>query len=103
MTKALWSETQTRSLSLVISGELEAQKGCRQALLLMLNTDEKSLDFCLPELDNLSPWRCLLHTQDNESPPESVALSTNSNPIYRLQDRSLMLFYAEFKEPVHEC
>ncbi|EDQ01813.1 glycogen debranching protein GlgX [Shewanella benthica] len=103
MTKALWSETQTRSLSLVITGELEAQNGCRQALLLMLNTDEKSLDFCLPELDNLSPWRCLLHTQDSELNPEYVSLSTNLNPIYHLQDRSLMLFYAEFKEPVHEC
>ncbi|WP_076407951.1 glycogen debranching protein GlgX [Shewanella sp. UCD-KL12] len=102
MTKALWSETQTRSLSVVISGELEAQKGCRQALLLMLNADEQPLNFCLPSLESLSPWQCLLHTQDTETAVEAGSVSAQCRTSYRLQDRSLMLFYAEFKEAVHE-
>ncbi len=103
MTKAMWSETQTRSLSVVISGELEAQRGCRQALLLMLNTDEQALDFCLPQLENLSSWQCLLHTQDSDISLDSDAISENPPPSYRLQGHSLMLFYAEFKESTHEC
>lgn len=103
MTKALWSEMQTRSLSVVVSGELEAQKGCRQALLLMINTDVQCLDFNLPELENLSPWQCLLHTQDEDLHIEAPSFGAHSRPSYCLQDRSLMLFYAEFKEPMHEC
>ena len=100
MTKNLWCEPNTRSLSVVISGELEAQKGCRQALLLMLNTDEQSLDFYLPNLAKLGHWHCLLHTQDSDVAAEK---SSENRSLYCLQARSLMLFYAEFKESIHEC
>jgi isoamylase len=98
MTKTLWSEAQTRSLTVMISGELEGKEDCRQALLLMLNADDQSLDFNLPELENLTAWQCQLHTQDSELSLESDCPRSS----YRLQDRSLMLFYAEFKEPEYE-
>ncbi|QYJ85196.1 glycogen debranching protein GlgX [Shewanella mesophila] len=101
MTKAHWSEAQTRTLSVVISGELEAQAGCRQALLLMLNADDSSHLFTLPNVDGIDHWQCLLTTQDESSFAHEVAHNKRSNaPVERsnlvLQDRSLMVYYAQF-------
>ncbi|OEG72893.1 glycogen debranching enzyme GlgX [Shewanella colwelliana] len=99
MTKALWGEAQTRTLSLVISGELEAQAGCRQALLLMFNADELPQGFTLPRLNNIGDWQCLLHTQD--TPIHAHSHLSNGESLV-LQDRSLMVFYAQFTGESHE-
>ncbi|MCG9711257.1 glycogen debranching protein GlgX [Shewanella insulae] len=97
MTKAHWGEAQTRTLSLVISGELEAQAGCRQALLLMFNADNRPQQFTLPSLEGIVQWQCLLRTQDSPQYGESVtyqALLQGASLV--LQDRSLMIYYAQF-------
>ncbi|QYK02340.1 glycogen debranching protein GlgX [Shewanella psychrotolerans] len=101
MTKAHWGEAQTRTLSVVISGELEAQAGCRQALLLMLNADDQSHQFTLPNVRGIDQWQCLLTTQDE--PPFQHEIAHNQHrtaPTERsslvLQDRSLMVYYAQF-------
>ncbi|EGM70740.1 glycogen debranching enzyme [Shewanella sp. HN-41] len=96
MTKSLWSESMCRSLSVVLSGDLEL-KGKQQALLLMVNADDNPLAFTTPTLAHLSPWQCLIHTQlDTQPSPcagplDAQVLSTQ----YLLQDRSLMLFHAD--------
>jgi glycogen operon protein len=100
MTKALWGEAQTRTLSVVISGELEAQAGCRQALLLMLNADDQVHQFSLPAIDGIDHWQCLLTTQDTPFYHDIVHNKHRSAPSERssllVQDRSLMVYYAEF-------
>ncbi|WP_394200243.1 glycogen debranching protein GlgX [Shewanella waksmanii] len=98
MTKALWSEAHTRTLSVVISGELEAQSGCKQALLLMLNADETPLNFSLPSITGISHWDCLIHTQDFVGQGEgSFAGGIGKQQQFLLQDKSLMVFYAQFE------
>ena len=97
MTKQLWTEGQTRSLSVVLCGELEEVKGQRQALLLMLNTDEQALEFSLPTLTEFGHWRPLVDTHSGQiNSPETAAVL--AQPSIVLQDRSLMLFYAQTKE-----
>ncbi|MDR6963342.1 glycogen debranching protein GlgX [Shewanella putrefaciens] len=101
MTKSLWSESMCRSLCVVLSGDLQ---GCRdgveiqQALLLMVNADDNPLVFTPPTLAHLSPWQCLIHTQlEMPSPLQAEPLDAqNSSMRYLLEDRSLMLFYADF-------
>ncbi|WP_198782769.1 glycogen debranching protein GlgX [Shewanella putrefaciens] len=104
MTKSLWSESMCRSLSVVLSGDLEL-KGKQQALLLMVNADDNPLVFTPPTLAHLSPWQCLIHTQsdsqsgtplDSQSSPCAGPLDAQVLPTrYLLQDRSLMLFHAD--------
>jgi len=90
MSKSSWAEAQCRTLSLILSGDLEyLQDGQRQALLLMVNADEVPRDFTLPVLSGLSTWQVLTHTQ-------STSCTAQSESQYRLQDRSLILLYAEF-------
>lgn len=88
MTKSLWTESMCRSLSVVLSGDLEGQ-GKQQALLLMVNADDNPLAFTPPTFEHLSPWQCLIHTQTE---PLDAQISTTR---YLLQDRSLMLFHAD--------
>lgn len=93
MSKSLWSEGQTRTLSLMLSGDLEGKGDApdsKQALLLMLNADEQDLQFKFPEIDGVTQWQCLLHSQDKvtESPQFII-----TDP-FQLQGRSLMLFHA---------
>ncbi|MGL5046046.1 MAG: glycogen debranching protein GlgX, partial [Shewanella sp.] len=88
MTMSLWAESMCRSLSVVLSGDLEGQ-GKQQALLLMVNADDNPLAFTPPTVGRMSPWQCLIHTQT-----EPLAIE-NSATRYLLQDRSLMLFYAD--------
>lgn len=103
MTKSLWSESMCRSLCVVLSGDLTAGSDVAgdnhfQALLLMVNADEHPLAFTLPVFEHLGPWQCLLHTQTEPqylTPTEP--LDAQSSPTrYLLQDRSLMLFHADF-------
>ena len=103
MSKSLWSESIGRSLSVVLSGNLTAtqpqtQGDNLQALLLMVNADEHPLAFTLPVFDGLGPWQCLLHTQtDPQFLTPTEPLDAQSSPTrYLLQDRSLMLFHADF-------
>lgn len=96
MTKQLWSETQTRTLSVVISGQLEGRQQGQQALLLLLNNELQHLDFTLPRLVNFHPWQCVLHTQDNDIAANVLSQKENvAQAEYQLQDRSLMLFHAK--------
>ncbi|MGL6010817.1 MAG: glycogen debranching protein GlgX, partial [Shewanella oncorhynchi] len=88
MTKSLWTESMCRSLSVVLSGDLEDQ-GKQQALLLMVNADDNPLAFTLPTFEHLRPWQCLIHTQTELL---DVQISATR---YLLQDRSLMLFHAD--------
>ncbi|WP_037470726.1 glycogen debranching protein GlgX [Shewanella waksmanii] len=98
MTKTLWSEAQTRTLSVVISGELEAQPQCRQALLLMLNADDESLHFTLPTISGISHWDCLIHTQDSGFDSETKGyFAGGAAKQFLLQSKSLMVFYAQFE------
>lgn len=92
-----------RSLCVVLSGDLTAGSDVAgdnnfQALLLMVNADEHPLAFTLPVFEHLGPWQCLLHTQTEPqylTPTEP--LDAQSSPTrYLLQDRSLMLFHADF-------
>ncbi|GIU09238.1 MULTISPECIES: glycogen debranching protein GlgX [unclassified Shewanella] len=97
MTKQLWTEGQTRSLSVMLCSELEELKGQRQALLLMLNTDEQALEFSFPTLSEFGHWRPLVDTYSGQiNSPETAADLTQQSIV--LQDRSLMLFYAQTKE-----
>ncbi|WP_298768193.1 glycogen debranching protein GlgX [uncultured Shewanella sp.] len=93
MTKQLWSETQTRTLSVVISGKLEGSGSQQQALLLMLNNELSVLPFVLPELAGFQPWRCVLYTHDTGYETKEHR-GGNNEQVYQLQDRSLMLFHA---------
>ncbi|MCL1126625.1 glycogen debranching protein GlgX [Shewanella surugensis] len=96
MTKQLWGETQTRTLSLVISGKLEGEENGQQALLLLLNNEQQSLEFTLPTLIHFHPWDCLLHSQDHELDVNDASHKVNEcQRQYQLQDRSLMLFHAK--------
>ncbi|MGS0696031.1 glycogen debranching protein GlgX [Shewanella sp. 0m-4] len=102
MSKVLWAEGQTRSLSLILSGELEGTSGKQQALLLMLNSDEQALQFTAPTLANFSPWQRLIDTH-SEHFSGQVCLDAKSQftlepqQTLLLQDRSVMLFYAQSK------
>ena len=98
MTKSLWSESQTRTLSVILSGETSTtavegdqsnDKAKPQALLLLLNSDEQSQSFVLPKLPHFRPWQLLLHTQQMHT--ESVL-----DNQYLLLGRSLMLFHGYF-------
>lgn len=122
MTKVLWSDAHTRSLSLVLTGGNPSEPSQQQALLLMLNADEQALVFTAPDIEGFESWQCLLHTQsiDAESAqsmdveswqveptvqselPLSAVVSAssaahNACPTYPLKDRSLMLFSAQLK------
>ncbi|WP_299004363.1 glycogen debranching protein GlgX [uncultured Shewanella sp.] len=93
MTKQLWSETQTRTLSVVISGKLEGSDSQQQALLLMLNNELSALPFILPQLAGFQAWQCVLYTHDTGY--EAIeSKGENNEQVYQLQDRSLMLFHA---------
>jgi glycogen operon protein len=103
MTKSLWTESLCRSLSVVLFGDLE-HRGQQQALLLMVNAADEPLFFTPPTFADLSPWQCLIHTQFpvQAEPPEAQLSSTQlsamqqSSTQYWLQDRSLILFHADF-------
>lgn len=112
MSKVLWSDAHTRSLSLVLTGGSASDPAQQQALLLMLNADEQALAFTTPHIEGFESWQCLLHTQSMDAEgwqveptvqselPLPVAVSSaanNSCPSYQLKDRSLMLFSAQLK------
>ncbi|GIU49720.1 glycogen operon protein GlgX homolog [Shewanella sairae] len=102
MTKVAWAEGQTRSLSLILRGELEGVKGKQQALLLMLNSDEQPLEFNVPPLDAFPIWQQIIDTSSEQTnlqicSVEDASISITANQTLLLQDRSLMLFYAQHK------
>ncbi|MDN4503423.1 glycogen debranching protein GlgX [Alteromonadaceae bacterium BrNp21-10] len=103
MSNAVWSEAQTRTLSVILVGDLEESQdplddsgvkapATRQALLLMLNADSESKQFVLPSLPNLTEWDCLLAT-------DTDYVHTAVPSLYKctLINQSLMLFHAHFK------
>ncbi|MCH1928783.1 glycogen debranching protein GlgX [Shewanella sp. A25] len=103
MTKSLWSESMCRSLCVVLSGNLDTtectpEDNHMQALLLMVNADDNPLAFTLPTVSDLHPWRCLVYTQaEVQQIDVNDGLDAQSTPMrYLLQDRSLMLFHADF-------
>ncbi|UAL41888.1 glycogen debranching protein GlgX [Shewanella inventionis] len=94
MTKSHWCEHHTRTLSVIVTGNLgHADIGAvpesTEALLLMINADSQSHTFTLPQFAHLRHWHCLLHTQASE--PE-----VDASQQLVLMDRSLMLFHTEF-------
>ncbi|MCK8043547.1 glycogen debranching protein GlgX [Shewanella sp. 1CM18E] len=99
MSKVLWAEGQTRSLSLVLRGELDAIETGEQALLLMLNSDEQALEFTAPPLNGFSAWQQLIDTHAEELDAQiclnDEAPTLKANQTLVLPDRSLMLFYAK--------
>ncbi len=124
MSKVLWSDAHTRSLSLVLTGGNQSDPTQQQALLLMLNADEQTLIFTAPVLEGFESWQCLLHTQSMDVEgfqptdakswqveptvqselPLAIAVSApaptakeSSSQSYQLKDRSLMLFSAQLK------
>ncbi|MBC3767360.1 glycogen debranching protein GlgX [Neptunicella marina] len=91
MSKSLWSESQTRTLSLMLTGFLQGDSSTeQQALLLMLNADDSPNTFCFPEVAEIRRWNCVLHTQDMHSPDEEYS----PKQCFELQDKSLMVFHA---------
>ncbi|MCE9685204.1 glycogen debranching protein GlgX [Shewanella sp. AS16] len=94
MTKSLWSEVHSRSLSLVLQGDL-CGDGKQQALLLMVNADDTELRFHPPRPAGLGAWRCLLHTQHSDDTQIHAAWDGD----YLLLDRSLILFHTELTNP----
>ncbi|WP_418356906.1 MULTISPECIES: glycogen debranching protein GlgX [Shewanella] len=94
MTKSHWCEHHTRTLSVIITGNLgHADVGAvpesTEALLLLINADSQAHEFTLPQFAHLKHWHCLLHTQESEPDADT------SQPVV-LMDRSLMLFHTEF-------
>nr|WP_244325792.1 glycogen debranching protein GlgX [Shewanella aestuarii] len=93
MTKSLWGEYQTRTLSVILTGNLAEADGAATentaALLLMINADDKANEFTFPKIAHLQHWHCLLHTQTVEPVLQA------GQPI-RLISHSLMLFHTEF-------
>ena len=94
MNKSNWCEHHTRTLSVILTGNLaDADIGAvaesTEALLLMINVDELPHQFTLPQLPHFRHWHCLLHTQESE--PE-----VDANKQVNVISRSLMLFHTEF-------
>ncbi|WP_416305977.1 glycogen debranching protein GlgX [Neptunicella sp. SCSIO 80796] len=93
MSKSLWSEGQTRTLALMLIGDLEGRQetpNSKQALLLTLNADDQTQTFTFPDVTGVVKWQCLLHTQDNSTLDDNFSITQT----FQLQDRSLMLFHA---------
>jgi glycogen operon protein len=94
MTKSHWCEHHTRTLSVIVTGNLgHADVGAvpesTEALLLLINVDDQAHTFTFPQFSHLKHWHCLLHTQTSE--PE-----VDDSQQVLLMDRSLMLFHTEF-------
>jgi glycogen operon protein len=105
MTKALWSDDNCHTLSVIVTGNLllnhiGATPENTQALLLLINTDEVSQQFCLPKQNNFESWQCLMHTQTIDDEQEIVI--NKSSETYTLQAHSLMIFHSYFQGVEHE-
>ncbi|PKH57378.1 glycogen debranching enzyme GlgX [Shewanella sp. Choline-02u-19] len=84
MNKLQWGDAHTRSLSLVLCGEVAAEHSIapeQQALLLMLNADDQSLVFNAPSIEGYSEWHCLLHTQTDDDITSSTVAMEGTAPF----------------------
>ena len=117
MAKRQWSEFEARTLAVVLTCETLPPYQHPQALLLLLNADERSQQFVLPVIDGFNQWQPLINTQqldnadiesllskskvkvaitalDDELNNETIEPSYACSHQLTLLGRSLMLFHA---------
>ena len=86
-----WQEQNLHSLQWML--ETEDAEGCKQAVLLLLNADERTQTFYLPLGWR---WECLLDTRHPAGEPVMAYLPKGS--AFMVHDKSLLLFFGQSLE-----
>jgi glycogen operon protein len=98
MTQQDWSDSRTRSLGMILNGEVMVEfdeQGTRikdDIFLLILNAWREGVKFTLPGVKDLTHWECLIDTEkdsipvDEETPADTeIILAPRSLSLYRLK------------------
>lgn len=98
MTQQDWSDSRTRSLGMILNGEVMVEfdeQGTRikdDIFLLILNAWREGVNFTLPGVKDLTHWECLIDTEkdsipvDEETPADTeIILAPRSLSLYRLK------------------